>query len=109
MSETTAKTVRLAPHAPDAPDGRTAPVVTVVCIGLSRLQRDAPEWVYWQAELIFLLGTRVRLQDDGGLLHLVGDVSFSEFSGFFGRGQGSAAIVRRAGSRCASLCFSAWL
>jgi hypothetical protein len=32
-----------------------APVVTVVLMGLSRLQRDTPEWAYWQAELIFLI------------------------------------------------------
>jgi hypothetical protein len=31
-----------------------APVVTVVLMGLSWLHRAIPEWVYWQAELIFL-------------------------------------------------------
>jgi hypothetical protein len=32
-----------------------APVVALVLIGLSKLQRDTPEWVYWKAELIFLI------------------------------------------------------
>ena len=32
-----------------------APLVTVVLMGLSRLRRDAPEWVFWQAELIFVI------------------------------------------------------
>ncbi len=32
-----------------------APVVTIVLSGLSRFHRDAPEWVYWKAELVLLL------------------------------------------------------
>jgi hypothetical protein len=31
-----------------------APLVALVLIGLTRLQHDTPEWVYWKAELIFL-------------------------------------------------------
>jgi hypothetical protein len=36
-----------------------APIVALVLIGLSRLQRDTPEWVYWKAELIFLIALEI--------------------------------------------------
>ena len=42
-----------------------APVVALVLIGLSRLQRDTPEWVYWKAELIFLIALEITLRGDG--------------------------------------------
>ena len=39
-----------------------APVVALVLIGLSRVQRDTPEWVYWKAELIFLIALKITYQ-----------------------------------------------
>src|ERR1700678_838686 len=39
-----------------------APVVALVLFGLSRLQRDTPEWVYWKAELIFLIALKITYQ-----------------------------------------------
>ncbi len=32
-----------------------APVVAAILIGFSRLRRDTPEWVYWQAELVVVI------------------------------------------------------
>ena len=32
-----------------------APIVALVLVGLSRLQQNTPDWVYWKAELIFLI------------------------------------------------------
>ena len=39
-----------------------APVIALALIGLSRLQRDTPEWVYWEAELIFLIALKITYQ-----------------------------------------------
>jgi hypothetical protein len=36
-----------------------APIVALVLIGLSRLHHDTPEWVYWKAELIFLIALEI--------------------------------------------------
>ncbi len=36
-----------------------APIVALVLIGLFRLQHDTPEWVYWKAELIFLIALEI--------------------------------------------------
>ena len=38
------------------------PVVTVVLMGLSRLYRDTPEWVYWQAELVLLIAIELAYE-----------------------------------------------
>jgi hypothetical protein len=36
-----------------------APVVTCVLVGLVKLEHDTPEWIFWKAELIFLIGVEI--------------------------------------------------
>ena len=36
-----------------------APIVALILIGLVRLHHDTPEWVYWKAELIFLIAVEI--------------------------------------------------
>ena len=52
-----------------------APVVALGLIGLSRLRRDTPEWVYWKAELIFLIALELAYQVTV-LLSLLGGIVF---------------------------------
>ena len=56
-----------------------APVVALVLIGLSRLQRDTPEWVYWEAELVFLISLKITYRGDG-FPFLVGSLVFGFLS-----------------------------
>ena len=48
-----------------------APVVALVLIGLNRLERVTPDWVYWKAELIFLIALEIAYEVTA-LLSLVG-------------------------------------
>jgi hypothetical protein len=81
-----------------------APLVTVVLMGLSRLHQDTPEWVYWQAELIFL-----------NILDIVYDVTLSLslvgalvlgflFFGRRGRGASQPVVARGLMFSIALLC-----
>ena len=51
-----------------------APLVALALIGLSRLKRQTPEWVYWQAELIFLLALKTAYEATA-VLSLVGTLA----------------------------------
>jgi tetratricopeptide (TPR) repeat protein len=50
-----------------------APLVALVLIGLGRLHRDTPEWVYWKVELLFLITLKVAYQV-AALLSFVGSL-----------------------------------
>ncbi len=39
-----------------------APVVAMILIGVTQLQHDTPDWVYWEAELIFLIALKIAYQ-----------------------------------------------
>ena len=50
-----------------------APLVALALIGLGRLHRVTPEWVYWKAELIFLISLKIAYQVTA-LLSFVGSL-----------------------------------
>ena len=68
-----------------------APVVALVLIGLSRIQRDTPEWVYWKAELIFLIAVKIAYQVTA-FLSLIGALVLG-FLLFRGSGRGNTPPV----------------
>jgi hypothetical protein len=68
--------------------------LTGVLIGILRIQRDLPEWVYWKAELIFLIAMEI-VYGTAACLSLLGVIVLGALIlRVRGRGKGQPLIVR---------------